>query len=189
MGNCAGRYFSRKQQEQIQAMTGMSMTAPAEESGDEEEVEVEANSLPAKAQKAASNVKPDWKGHAAPNTPAAAGREWAANRNRQYEQRLPKGGGKGIKGKGKDKINRAWGQGGIASLDSAAKLHGSLANAYEHGQLARYGDRVLDSKRGPLGPAGSERDAKRLAAARLPKGTPTIAPICPDADEDVADGL
>lgn len=108
----------------------------------------------------ADRVRPDVAGKAAPETPAAiSAREWAANRRAQRQMpQLPwnshgKGGGKGGKG---HRQQRSW---GIVSVDESARLHGQKAGTHYGGEQAN----------------------KRRALSSLPKGTPTVAPMCPDA--------
>jgi len=115
--------------------------------------------------------RPDWgappvyTGRAAPNTPGSYG------------------GGK--KGGGKAR----WGGPrslGIASLDESLRLHGQGRGEYEYGQLSSLPDAKM-----PVGARVKEEfggDAKRNGpplggAFKRPKGTPTVAPICPGSEE------
>eukprot|EP00933_Yihiella_yeosuensis_P024438 TRINITY_DN18941_c2_g1_i1.p1 TRINITY_DN18941_c2_g1~~TRINITY_DN18941_c2_g1_i1.p1 ORF type:complete len:514 (-),score=140.99 TRINITY_DN18941_c2_g1_i1:201-1742(-) len=151
-------------------------------------------------------TRPDWKGRAAPNTPAAnAARAWAYSRGGQSwgskSWTTPqKGLGKG-KGKGK---RRAY---GIASLDESARIHGNSSEDFTPGQLARYSDqrfREFQAKEelgGVKTEAGYDEDetsgAKRKVSdeasqrlLKMPKGTPTVAPFTPaNPTEDAFDEL
>mmetsp|Transcript_69880 Transcript_69880/g.134810 ORF Transcript_69880/g.134810 Transcript_69880/m.134810 type:complete len:409 (-) Transcript_69880:359-1585(-) len=154
-----------------------------------------------------ARTRPDWKGRAAPETPAAAAaRQWVANRQRQqqgaeYGYRAPSKGGCKGRGKGWGKGGpRQWRSLGIVSLDGANSIHGAGAGEYEFRQHARYSDqnKFMPAKR----EAGIEEDAaeeddqaeqppkKRGFAAppKMAKGTPTLAPMCPapsDTPEDL----
>jgi D-Tyr-tRNAtyr deacylase len=113
----------------------------------------------------------DWTGRAAPDTPGAA-QAWK---------------GKGGKGKGWKGLRSApRSVHGIASLDEANRLHGGTGGNFEHGQLMRVTDKSVHfSKAEPDDTPGEKRSqpAGSNFTKRL-KGTPTIAPMCPeDADE------
>jgi len=153
-----------------------------------------------------ARTRPDWKGRAAPETPAAAAaRQWVANRHgrqgAEYGYRAPSKGGCKGRGKGWGKGGpRQWRSWGIVSLDGANHLHGASAQEYDFRQHGRYGDKnfFTPAKR----EAGIEEDVaedddqaeqppkKRGFAAppKLAKGTPTLAPMCPgpgDTPEDL----
>jgi len=118
--------------------------------------------------------RPDWTGKAAPDTPAARTPPW-----------LLKG-----KGKGKGKHPRTFRSLGIASLDESARLHGNRSEPFHHNQQALISDRDVHLSRSKDGAEDEETSGRRPAQAplRLPKGTPTIAPMCPSAEDDaVAD--
>jgi D-tyrosyl-tRNA(Tyr) deacylase len=169
--DAAAGFFSRKQQEQITAWTGMAITAPpAEELAESDMTPEEALALrQAKSMVKIEREKADWSGRAAPNTPGASA-PWAAS----Y---------KGYKGGGK----RQWTPGrsyGIASLDESLKIHGAgSSGAYDYGQLSALPDAKM--KVGLRG-VKEEQDATPLGAPprKRPKGTPTIAPQCPGQEED-----
>jgi len=133
----------------------------------------------------AARVPPDLSGRAAPETPAAAAaRQWAANRraNRagvvvppqqasSFSSGFAKGGGKG--GKSVRPPRRSW---GIVSLDESSRLHGGAAGDYSYGQqsqkyfeqTAKFDEAVTPAQK---------------RARELPKGTPTVAPMCPAPGE------
>lgn len=122
---------------------------------------------------------------------------------------------KGVKG-GKGRGPRPYRSCGIASLDESARLHGLTPEGFQYGQLARYSDRELhfgaaneqqaentalageeqaeeDGEQDGFGFGGCHlvRNPKRPFApppVRLPKGTPTLAPMCP-VPEDIEDDL
>lgn len=106
-------------------------------------------------------VRPDVTGHAAPETPAAiSARQWAANRRAQRQMpQLPWHSGKGG---GKGKGYRQQRSQGIVSVDESARLHGHQAG-------------------------NGENPSKRRALSSLPKGTPTVAPMCPDPVNETED--
>lgn len=156
-----------------------------------------------------ARTRPDWKGRAAPDTPAAASaRQWAANRAKtahpswtpSFEQGRRGGIGAGVpqwgKAAGKGKGGgRGWRSYGIASLDEVSRIHGTSTGGYQYGQLQRYGDEELNlqakqelSEEGE--PMGQKRAAPALGgpSAKLPKGTPTVAPMTP-APQDSTDDL
>jgi len=138
---------------------------------------------------------PDWKGRAAPDTSAAGRASQASMAARAWVQSRAGGqatGGKAsAKGKGKGPRPPRRGIGGIASLDHSAALHGTAPQKFQYGQLARYSDRELRFQQAE-GAAGGEawdedeaepaskRPRGPAAAPRLPKGTPTVAPMCPE---------
>jgi len=154
--------------------------------------------------------RPDWKGRAAPDTPAAAAaRSWARQRGMTPWSRPPephwppKGKGKAGKGgKGKGKGPRPQRSFGIASLDTSARLHGTEAmEDFSYGQLKRFTDgpdgrlQLLKTKQEP-GVKAEEAEAtaagqKRKAAApqeakmKFVKGTPTVAPMTPATPAEV----
>lgn len=147
----------------------------------------------------ARDTRPDMRGRAAPNTPAAAAaaREWAANRagKGQPYGKGKKGGGKGV---GWGKGGRTYRNWGIASLDESARLHGNDGGDFQYNQHARYSDRESRFMKAKLEDDVDEEvdeenqmPAKKRAAAappRLPKGTPTLAPMTPaptDMNEDL----
>lgn len=137
-----------------------------------------------------AKTRPDWKGRAAPNTPAAAAaRQWVANRG--GPQKGYKCGGKSW-GKGGP---RPWRSMGIASLDESARMHGNSAGEFEFGQQSRYSDRdarfmKTKSEDAEDEDEDQERPAKRRVAQpmpRLPKGIPTLAPMTPAPESNMDD--
>jgi len=145
------------------------------------------------ADKAVARTRPDWKGRAAPETPAAAAaRQWVASRaglHQQWNQHGRGKGGKGGKGWGKSGP-RQWRSLGIASLDTSARLHGHGAAGYEFRQMASHGDRenkfLVKEEGGEHEEEDGEQPKKKRALAappRLPKGTPTLAPMTPAPGE------
>lgn len=149
----------------------------------------------AAADAAVARRRPDWKGRAAPETPAAASaRQWAQNRaglRQQWNQPGGLKGGKGGKGWGKSSGPRPWRSLGIASLDTASHLHGNSAGGYEYRQLRSESDRenkFLMKEEGAEYDEGEdeEKPAKKRGLAappRRPKGTPTLAPMTPAPGE------
>jgi len=143
-----------------------------------------------------AGIRPDWKGRAAPETPAAAA---ARQRMGEYGFRSPSKGGCKGRGKGWGKGGpRQWRALGIVSLDGANQIHGASAQAFEFRQHNRFADqsKFMPAKR----EAGLEEDAaeqdeaeqppkKRGFAAppRLLKGTPTLAPMCPGPSDNPDD--
>lgn len=194
--------FSRKQQEQITAWTGLAITAPPAE---EHEAAAELPHQPEIKEEqyqttAPARRRPDLAGRAAPNTPASArvqqGRYGGKPQQQQpqswgltsYRAGAGYSGGKGKKGggKGKGKGMRSY---GIASLDESVRLHGGARGGYEHGQLSALPD--ANMKVGRVKEEGDD-DAKRRGPAlggvlKRPKGTPTVAPLCPAQGEDEED--
>jgi len=204
----AGSFFSRTQQAQITDWTGLTITASldestaapaAEDAGDDDfeadEADAEAADSLAQSlaelrgevsgQRFAANAdkaarRPDWRGRAAPNTPAGNhANTWA---NSRFGQNAP------WQGKGKGKGNRPPGRSyGIASLDEANRLHGNDGSAYEYGQLMRVSDKNVHVAKKELDDDDAGAGAKRRAPTsngsgfKRPKGTPTIAPMCPEA--------
>lgn len=141
--------------------------------------------------KAVKDARPDLRGRAAPNTPAAAAaRQWAASRAgvRPYGGYGGKGrGGKGVGwGKGGGRTYRNW---GIASLDESARLHGNDPTEFQWNQHARVSDkeaRFLKMK--AEDPEAEDEEEETLQPAkkrtpapmpRLQKGIPTLAPMTP----------
>lgn len=204
----AGPFFSRTQQTQITEWTGLAITASpeepaaavaAEEGDDDFEAdeadaeaadglaqslaelrgEVSGKRFAANSDKAAR--RPDWRGRAAPNTPAGAhASAWGNSRFGQNAPWQAKGNGKGHRPAGRA-------IGGIVSLDEANRLHGNDGSAYEYGQLMRVSDRQVHVAKKELDDDEVGAGAKRRAPAssgngfKRPKGTPTIAPMCPSA--------
>mmetsp|Transcript_49022 Transcript_49022/g.79566 ORF Transcript_49022/g.79566 Transcript_49022/m.79566 type:complete len:528 (-) Transcript_49022:49-1632(-) len=132
---------------------------------------------------------------------------WAPPQQAQPEWMQSKGVGKGKMGKGK-RPQRSW---GIVSLDESARMHGTSGQDFEYRQHTRYDESRLRLQQAKeeerdLGPEESSADGwgcasvaeteeaagrgvKRKAAApqiRLPKGTPTVAPMTPAASKDVS---
>jgi len=131
-------------------------------------------------------VRSDATGRAAPDTPAVAeaARQWAANRRAARESynsgavagTTPQaswgwsGGGKGkAGGKGVRPPRRNW---GICSLDESSRLHGAGSGNFAYGQQTE-----AYFEKAAAGGASGEPAAKR--PRELPKGTPTVAPMCP----------
>lgn len=128
--------------------------------------------LPVKEeQEATIRVRPDISGRAAPETPAAAAaRQWAANRRGGAAQAVPQYGGKAA-GKGPRPARRCW---GIVSLDGSSQLHAVGTGGFGYGQHNQgYTEKA------------AEPPAKKLR--ELPKGTPTVAPMCPAPGEEQED--
>jgi len=209
--DAAGSFFSRTQQAQITDWTGLAITASpeeaaaapaAEDAGDDDfeadeadaeaadglaqslaelRGEVSGQRFAANADKAAR--RPDWRGRAAPNTPAGTHASTWANSRFGGQNAAP------WQGKGKGKGNRPPGRSyGIASLDEANRLHGNDGSAYEYGQLMRVSDKNVHVAKKELDDddvagAGAKRRAPTSTGGgfKRPKGTPTIAPMCPDA--------
>lgn len=204
----AGSFFSRTQQAQITEWTGLAITASPEDpvvsaavedaaggaddfeadDADAEAADHLAQSLAelrgevaetrfaANADKAAR--RPDWRGRAAPNTPAGA--HASAWNNSRFGKGAPwqsKGQGKGYRPPGRSY--------GIASLDEANRLHGNDGSQFEYGQLMRVSDRQVHVAKKELdddeSPAAKRRATASNVGVKRPKGTPTIAPMCPDA--------
>merc|ERR1719215_619208 len=142
--DAAGSFFSRTQQAQITDWTGLTITAspeetavaPADEDAGDDDFdageadaslaqslaelrgEVSGQRFAANADKAAR--RPDWRGRAAPNTPAGTHASTWANSRFGGQNAAP------WQGKGKGKGNRPPGRSyGIASLDEANRLHGN----------------------------------------------------------------
>lgn len=162
-------------------------TAAAQKAAKEEAAAAEADA-------AIARHRPDWKGRAAPETPAAAAaRMWVQSRagaRQQWSQGGSHKGGKGGKGWGKSGP-RPWRSLGIASLDTSSRLHGAGTAGYAYGQLNKHGD-VGNKYLGKEEPAYEEGDeeeghpAKKRGTApppRRPKGTPTLAPMTPAPGE------
>lgn len=186
----AAHVFTKKQQEQITAWLGLDISAPARETAAEQaeledrldkqlaalETDVggvvwprpktEVKSEDLQGDKTVARVKPDWKGRAAPTTPGAPGRPWAAQA--------------GGKSKGKGKVVRA--AHGIISLDESARIHGLASRDFGTGQLQRFSERDMLGGKEEVETSG---DRKRH---RFVKGTPTVAPMTP-APKDVGDEL
>lgn len=143
-----------------------------------------------------SRRRPDWSGRAAPNMPADGGRARYGSHGPQspswglmsYKAGSSYAGGK--KGSGKKGGHKGGPRSyGIASLDESAKLHGSRGG-YDYGQLSAMPDAQM--KVGSVKTEQDEEHAKRRASAmgsvlKRPKGTPTVAPLCPAQCEDDAE--
>mmetsp|Transcript_82765 Transcript_82765/g.210604 ORF Transcript_82765/g.210604 Transcript_82765/m.210604 type:complete len:460 (-) Transcript_82765:62-1441(-) len=112
--------------------------------------------------------RPDWNGRAAPETPATnSAQHWVATSRA--------GKGKGGKGGGPRPMRSL----GIVSVNDATRLHGNRTGPYQH----RPG--YTPAKQEP-GAEGGMRESG--GAPRLPKGMPTVAPMCPagtSAEEDL----
>jgi len=141
----------------------------------------------------ARDTRPDLRGRAAPNTPAAAAaaRQWAANRAGQRPGKGYKGGGKGV---GWGKGGRTYRSMGIVSLDESSRIHGNDGGDYRYNQHAIVSDRESRFMKAKMEEGEDdeepEQPSKRRVAAppRLPKGTPTLAPMTP-APKDMNDDL
>merc|ERR1711971_1204035 len=124
---------------------------------------------------------PSYTGRAAPNTPAN-GRKQARDETHSWR---PGGYGGGKKGGGKAR----WGGPrslGIASLDESLRLHGQSKGEFEWGQLSALPDAKMPvgaRVKEELGDEAKRRGAPLGGAFKRPKGTPTVAPICPGSDE------
>lgn len=143
---------------------------------------------------------PDWKGRAAPDTSSAgrasqasmAARAWVQSRaGGQAPAAAPAARGGKASGKGKGPRPPRRGIGGIASLDHSAALHGTTPQKFQYGQLARYSDKELRFQQADgaaadeawdeeAEPAAPKRPRRPAAPPKLPKGTPTVAPMCPE---------
>lgn len=195
----------QKAQAKAKAVTKAKVKDEPEDDGEWQEEEEERQPAKLEAKVRGGRQHPDWKGRAAPDTSsaglseaAAAARNWVQNRARAQ---VAGNGGKGppIKGYGKGKRPPRRGLGGIASLDHSAALHGQGGQDFQYGQLARYTDQELrsvqakeaaaeeqfdyeeDDSAGTGGaPQKKARTAVLPAAPTLPKGTPTLAPMCPE---------
>lgn len=191
--SAAGRFFSPQQQEQILALTGYSCGA------DDEDDEAEPYTPPGDDEDGGAGVlrgqqadtRPDMRGRAAPETPAT--HPWLQPSARNH--------GKGYKGKGKGKPGKVYRSAGIASLADSAQIHGNSSAGYQFAQHARYSEHELhfmkttkdepwEGEDGDGGEDGGATKKRRLVTEppRRPKGTPTVAPMCPPTDgagEDV----
>lgn len=167
-------------------------TAPAEEkskrkfSAIKQEQHDEADQ--AESEVPTPRKRPDWTGRAAPNTPAD-GRTQARYGSQSFlpSSQQPLRVGVGYKGgkKGKGKGVRSY---GIASLDESARLHGSYGG-YDYGQLSALPDAKMTVGARQVKEELDEEAKRRAPAAggvlKRPKGTPTVAPLCPaQAEED-----
>lgn len=215
--DAAAHAFSQKQREQVMLWTGLQLSAEATEMDQEGAPEVDeqedladdelekimaelrdevahpskgvaasrkrrAGGTEEKQSEETQRLRPDWTGKAAPDTPATiAARQWAANRSRMQA------GGKSVgKGKfGKGKGPRPFRSMGIASLDVAASLHGASSQSFHFSQRTRFSDRHVHLQ---AQDDEGQPSAKRHESVRLPKGTPTVAPLCP-APDAAADDL
>lgn len=199
--DAAAGSFTAKQQEQITAWTGLTMTTPPAE--DDEDEAVPPEEPPTRRSFVKAEVKqemyearpaarrPDWTGRAAPNTPADGGRTRYGSQPGLVQYRASMGYAGGKKGgkKGNGKGPRSY---GIASLGESARLHGSRGQeGYDYGQLSAMPDarmRVGSVKQEEEGPADAKRRALPVGGAlKRPKGTPTVAPLCPAQCEDDAE--
>jgi len=175
----AAHFFTKQQQDQITAWTGLSISASAGEA-EYDKIEEELDSKLAalsrnvkaelhEGQEAVPSTvqrfRPDWTGRAAPPTPGTVDR---------YVR--PAVGFKG-KGKGGGKGVRSY---GIVSLDGAARLHGGNSQPYHSGQLRAQNEARFHFKQEPEDDHG-KRKAPSVgpAALRLKKGMPTVAPMTP----------
>lgn len=187
--DAAAGFFTEKQQGQITAWTGLTITAPPAEEMDEAEQESLKKTMVKEELNDGAQAKkrPDWTGRAAPNTPGGGGRVQARyGFDNAYRGGVGKGGG--FKGAGKSLTGR-WGPArsyGIASLDEANRIHGSNDAGIEYGQL-----RAFPDAKTKVGSVKEELpgEAKRKAPAgggplKRPKGSPTVAPICPAQGDD-----
>jgi len=219
----AAMFFSEKQQEQIMAWTGLTIAFSASENAAADNLNQKLTDLKHQLEERQSvktefyedtgglvtrsaRNRPDWKGRAAPPTPATAesARQWAASRtwsqptnpqppprNRPVYPQARKASG----GKGRGKLpGRSF---GIASLDHSAALHGQASDQFYYGQLERMNDHALGVRvtakqevedvdgEGLEAEEWPNMSAKRAAPAteqhqlKRPKGTPTVAPTTP----------
>merc|ERR1712137_315026 len=222
----AAMFFSEKQQEQIMAWTGLTIAFSASENAaadnlnqkltdlkhqleERERVKTEFYEDTGMLVTRSARNRPDWKGRAAPATPATeSARQWAASRTwSQPAQQAPPPprnrpvyptglqARKASGGKGRGKLpGRSF---GIASLDHSAALHGQASGQFYYGQLERMDDRELGVRvtakqevedaegDGVEAEEWPNISAKRAAPAtehhplKRPKGTPTVAPTTP----------
>lgn len=195
----SARFFTEAQQEKITELTGLTISAQPlneegaraddqndDEGGDdpddvarqlaelqEEVVDPSKGIQAAKRRRAGMAVKeeddtmavrqrPDWNSKAAPETPAAlAARQWAARRaGAHVPPPAPWAGGKGGGGK-----NQHGFKGGKGGFKGAPRPHRSLGIVSVEGSAMLHGG------------AGNRRN--HTAVNMLPKGTPTVAPMCP----------
>lgn len=143
---------------------------------------------PAPEQVMTSGRRPDLKGRPAPNTPAAAAaRHWAdARRQPPFPQNRQWAGSTGSQRRPYRPPGRSM---GIVSLDESARLHGEDSKPFH---WAQHSNRFIEHHAGQLLPAkeevgGEKRPSSSVApssiALKRPKGTPTIAPMCPAPGE------
>lgn len=188
--DAAAGSFTQKQQESIMAWTNLTITAMPAEEGDDDAAPPEEpptrSMIKQEMHEAhpAQRRRPDWTGRAAPNTPADGGRARYGAQTPPWGLMSYKAGGKKGGGKGKWGGPRSY---GIASLDESARLHGSRGG-YEFGQLSALPDahmKVGSVKREEEELNDGKRKGQALGAGlKRPKGTPTVAPLCPAQAED-----
>lgn len=197
----------RKKRERAEAAAAAAAAKAVK--GEPELEDDEEPTPPPKPTKQPARHHPDWQGRAAPDTStsgqgskaAAAARAWVQSRSvAQGRSGAPAGdvagangwapGGKAA-GKGKYKGPRPPRRaiGGIASLDHCAALHGTASGNFHYGQLARYSEAELRFQQAQE-EAGDElfdedddapaKKRARPAVPKLPKGVPTVAPMCPE---------